>query len=71
MSGGQLLLLGSPQDHRLYNSDAQPLVFVELGCPLDGDVPALQSHGVVVTIVSSDSRRVRHGMVSFQDEGSC
>ena len=40
MSGEQLLLLGSPQDHRLYNSDAQPLVFVELGCPLDGDVPA-------------------------------
>ena len=27
-------------DHRLYNSDAQPLVFVELRCPLDGDVPA-------------------------------
>ena len=40
MSGEQLLLLGSPQDHRLYNSDAQPLVFVELRCPLDGDVPA-------------------------------
>ena len=40
MSGEQLLLLGSPQDHRLYNPDAQPLVFVELGCPLDGDVPA-------------------------------
>ena len=40
MSGEQLLLLGSPQDHRLYNSNAQPLVFVELRCPLDGDVPA-------------------------------
>ena len=40
MSGEQLLLLGSPQNHRLYNSDAQPLVFVELRCPLDGDVPA-------------------------------
>ena len=40
-------------------------------CDVRIDVMILQSHGVVVTIVSSDSRRVRHGMVSFQDEGSC
>ena len=53
MSGEQLLLLGSPQDHRLYNSDAQPLVFVELRCPLDGDVTARLSH--VFRRVANDS----------------
>ena len=31
MSGEQLLLLGSPQDHRLYNSNAQPLCLSSSG----------------------------------------